>query len=62
MKHWKTTLGGTVQCVGWTLFGIAVYADLSGQPKSLVLAHCGLIGACIIGAGALWHGWHSADK
>lgn len=42
--------------------GIALYADLSGQPKSLFLARLGLAGFLTIAVGALAHGWNAADK
>jgi len=62
MKHWKTTIGGAIQFIGWILLGIALYSDLSGLRKSYALAHIGLIGCIFIGIGVLIHAWNAADK
>lgn len=60
-KDYKTTFVGAAQLVGWILLGIALYADLSGQPKSPTLANMGLCGAIILGVGAFLKGFFSAD-
>jgi len=62
MKHWKTTLGGVIQFIGWILLGIALYADMAGLRKSYTLEHTGIIGCIIIGLGVLIHAWNAADK
>lgn len=62
MKHWKTTLSGTVAAVSLLFTNWMVYRDLSGLPKSVGAARLMLAVAVVAAIGIAAHGWHSHDK